>query len=64
MVIEKLKTAGFNDDEIKTYVNDKSEKLLQGGFNEQEVNKYFGIKEPDRNIIKDYWNGIKKNFSR
>tara|TARA_R100001463_G_scaffold15460_1_gene40414 strand:- start:279 stop:3842 length:3564 start_codon:yes stop_codon:yes gene_type:complete len=62
MVIEKLKTAGFNDDEIKKYVNNKSEKLLQGGFNEQEVNEYFGIKEPDKNIIKDYWNNIKETL--
>ena len=62
MNLDQLKEAGFNDQEIKNYVNEKSGTLLNAGFNEQEVNQYFGIKEPDRKTIQDYWQGIKQTL--
>ena len=59
MDLNQLKEAGFNDQEIKEYVDTESKTLLNAGFNEQEVNQYFGIKEVDRTEIKSYWQKIK-----
>lgn len=59
MNLNELRDAGFNDQEIKNYVNQKSETLLNAGFNEQEVNEHFGIKETDRKTIQEYWQNIK-----
>ena len=59
MDLNQLKEAGFNDQEIKEYVDKESKTLLNAGFNQQEVNQYFGIKEVDRTEIKSYWQNIK-----
>ena len=62
MNLNQLKEAGFNDQEIKEYVNKESESLLNAGFNQEELNQHFGIKEPDRKTIQDYWQGIKQTL--
>jgi hypothetical protein len=64
MDLNQLKEAGFNDQEIKEYVNTESKTLLNAGFNQQEVNQYFGIKEVDRTEIKSYWQNIKDEIKQ
>lgn len=58
MDLNQLKEAGFNDQEIKDYVNKESTTLFNAGFNEQEINQYFGIKEPNTKEIKSFWQKI------
>ncbi len=62
MDLNQLKEAGFNDQEIKDYVNTESKQLINAGFTDQEVNEYFGIKQPDRTEIKNYWQSIKDSI--
>lgn len=64
MDLNQLKEAGFNDQEIKEYVDTESKTLLNAGFNQQEVNQYFGIKEVDRTEIKSYWQNIKDEIKQ
>ena len=64
MDLNQLKEAGFNDQEIKEYVDKESKTLLNAGFNQQEVNQYFGIKEVDRTEIKSYWQNIKDEIKQ
>jgi hypothetical protein len=64
MDLNQLKEAGFNDQEIKEYVDTESKTLLNAGFNQQEVNQYFGIKEVDRTEIKSYWQNIKDQIKQ
>jgi len=59
MDLNQLKEAGFNDQELKNYVETESKQLINAGFTDQEVNEYFGIKQPNRTEIKDYWQSIK-----
>jgi hypothetical protein len=53
--LDNLKSAGFNDAEIKDYTQTQSTDLLNAGFSQQEVNNYFGIKEPDITNMVDFW---------
>lgn len=62
MDLNQLKEAGFNDQELKNYVETESKQLINAGFTDQEVNEYFGIKQPNRTEIKDYWQSIKDSF--
>lgn len=62
MDLNQLKEAGFNDQELKNYVETESKQLINAGFTDQEVNEYFGIKKPDRTEIKNYWQSIKDSF--
>lgn len=64
MDLNQLKEAGFNDQEIKEYVDTESKTLLNAGFNQEEVNEYFGIKEVDRTEIKSYWQKIKDDIKK
>jgi hypothetical protein len=53
--LDNLKSAGFNDTEIKDYTQTQSTDLLNAGFSQQEVNNYYGIKEPDITKMVDFW---------
>ena len=59
MDLNQLKEAGFNDQELKNYVDTESKQLINAGFSDQEVNDYFGIKKENRTEIKNYWQTIK-----
>lgn len=59
MDLNQLKEAGFNDQELKNYVDTESKQLINAGFSDQEVNDYFGIKKENRTEIKSYWQTIK-----
>lgn len=53
--INALKEGGFSEQEIKNYIQTKSQDLINGGFSKKEVNDYLGIKEPDTTLIDEYW---------
>ena len=55
--LDNLKSAGFNDTEIKNHVQTQSTDLLNAGFSQQEVNNYYGIKEPNITKMVDFWKG-------
>lgn len=55
--LDNLKSAGFNDTEIKDYTQTQSTDLLNAGFSQQEVNNYYGIKEPNITKMVDFWKG-------
>lgn len=62
--LDNLKSAGFNDAEIKDHVQTQSTDLLNAGFSQQEVNNYYGIKEPNITKMVDFWKGyISEVFS-
>ena len=53
--IDDLKSAGFNDTEIKDHVQTQSTDLIGAGFSQQEINNYFGVKEPNISRMVDFW---------
>jgi len=62
MDLNQLKDAGFNDQEIKDYVDTESKQLINAGFNNQEVSQYFGVKQMNTTEIKTYWQSIKDSM--
>jgi hypothetical protein len=62
MDLNQLKEAGFNDQEIKDYVDTESKQLINAGFNNQEVSQYFGVKQMNTKEIKTYWQSIKDSM--
>lgn len=62
MDLNQLKDAGFNDQEIKDYIDTESKQLINAGFNNQEVSQYFGVKQMNTTEIKTYWQSIKDSM--
>lgn len=55
-----LREAGFNDDEINSWRQETAIELGNAGFEQKDVDEYFGIKEPDMEPMRKYF---EKNLS-
>ncbi len=51
---EELRTAGFTQEEIDSYVNTNRGKLQDAGFTDMEVSQFFGGAPPDNKPISDF----------
>jgi len=54
--LNRLRAAGFSDDDVEQYQTQQMQQLTKAGFSQQEINAHFGIQEPNANGLDTHMN--------